>query len=404
MLFGHIKSHAQNVSEAGQRLESCASEGNTAAELKMPIQDPSSTSARVPQQEVEIIVAHELDGIQRDPEYGSKPSSAGGRDHHGGATALHTGGPGEAVPEAKHCQTSQKNRARTLFNTSSRCSGTKDLVKRTREAFLLQMAVDTRKAEILKLHEKAARKAEYLNKAESLLSKDAQKFDELLRSSDAAAHDAICEADNAARVAQEKAVAVRQLRQKLDATRARTALKRERVEEYLRYKAFLTHITPQEKIQTSVFDLYECPLQEWLKVQEEQSRERVEQQKHNWVQQQMEQQLQQHAAEMETIEDNFREKLQELERKKYRRSKAGNAARRELEEKAERRRKHLTRKLKSQADFEISFDAGKTAIAGLELYFQDPHEPLRLFRELEEENLFLIQNVQESVTVWHPLR
>lgn len=115
--------------------------------------------------------------------------------------------------------------------------GTKALVEKTREAFLLQMAVDTRKAgaladhlhkyqqrffksvteegasavtskpsmalvkmssssallftEILKLHDKAAQRAEYLRKAENLLSVDAQKFDEFLRSSDAAAHDAI---------------------------------------------------------------------------------------------------------------------------------------------------------------------------------------------------------------------
>lgn len=45
--------------------------------------------------------------------------------------------------------------------------------------------------EILKLHDKAAQKAESLRRAESFLSKDAQKFDEFLRSSDAAAHDAI---------------------------------------------------------------------------------------------------------------------------------------------------------------------------------------------------------------------
>lgn len=35
----------------------------------------------------------------------------------------------------------------------------------------------------------------------------------------------------------------------------------------------------------------------------------------------------------------------------------------------------------------------------MEIYFQDPHEPLRLFKELEEENLFLIQNAHENVLV-----
>lgn len=52
-------------------------------------------------------------------------------------------------------------------------------------------------------------------------------------------------ADEAARAAHEKAVAVRQLRQKLDATKARVASNREKIEEYSRYRSFLEHITPQ---------------------------------------------------------------------------------------------------------------------------------------------------------------
>lgn len=39
------------------------------------------------------------------------------------------------------------------------------------------------------------------------------------------------------------------------------------------------------------------------------------------------------------------------------------------------------------------------ALSALDLYFKDPQEPLRLFKELEEENLFLIQNAHETVTV-----
>ena len=43
--------------------------------------------------------------------------------------------------------------------------------------------------------------------------------------------------------------------------------------------------------------------------------------------------------------------------------------------------------------------AENLAVTGIDLYFQDPHEPLRLFKELEEENLFLIQNAHENVIV-----
>ncbi|KAL8440730.1 hypothetical protein Emag_007785 [Eimeria magna] len=233
--------------------------------------------ARLHQQEAGSIASPDFESSQGGPEHGSKPSTAQGSDScsatHEGAIAVGTHGFGAVLPENEHWQISQKDtRADVLNRASARCSGTRDLVERTREAFLLQMAVDTRKAdyvelckfkcrnedvsvysEILKLHDKAARKAESLNRAETLLAKDAQRFDEFLRSSDAAAHDAICE---------------------------------------------------------------------WLKAQEEQSRERLKQQKHNWAQQQMQQQLQQHAAEMEAIEDEMREKLQELDKKKFRGSKA----------------------------------------------------------------------------------
>lgn len=43
--------------------------------------------------------------------------------------------------------------------------------------------------------------------------------------------------------------------------------------------------------------------------------------------------------------------------------------------------------------------AEKLATTSMELYFQDPQEPLRLFKELEEENLFLIQNAHENTIV-----
>ncbi|CDI75417.1 hypothetical protein, conserved [Eimeria praecox] len=269
------------------------------------------------------------------------------------------------------------------LNLTEKRGGTRALVEKTREAFLLQMAIDTRKAEILKLHDRAAEKSEAVRKAETMLTRDAQKFDEFLRSSDAAAHEAIRKADEAARISQEKTTAVRHLRQKLDATKARAASNREKVQEYSRYRAFLTHITPQD----------------WLKDQEELSKERVQQQKQQWVQSQLQQQQLQYAADLEAIEEDLREKLQELEKKKSRGVKASAGPRKELEEKAEKKKRQLSRKLKTAAEFENMFDAENMALSAIDLYFKDPQEPLRLFKELEEENLFLIQNAQETVIV-----
>ncbi|XP_026192546.1 cilia- and flagella-associated protein 100 [Cyclospora cayetanensis] len=244
------------------------------------------------------------------------------------------------------------------------------------------MAVDTRKAEILKLHDRAAEKSEALRVAENMISKSAQKFDEFLRSSDAAAHEAIHKADEAARVAQEKAAAVQQLRQKLESAKARAASNSEKVEEYSRYRAFLEHITPHD----------------WLKDQEGKSRESVQKLKQQWVQAQLQQQQLQYATDLEGIDSELKEKLKELE-KKPRDSKANAALRKDMEEKAEKRKRQLTGKLKSVAELEELFESEKLALTGSHLYFQDPQEPLRLFRELEEENLFLIQTAHEHAIV-----
>ncbi|OEH77782.1 hypothetical protein cyc_03447 [Cyclospora cayetanensis] len=253
------------------------------------------------------------------------------------------------LPLQKRLQLDGKNES---IRRVSKRGSTRVLVEKTKEAFLLQMAVDTRKAEaayalsalgteILKLHDRAAEKSEALRVAENMISKSAQKFDEFLRSSDAAAHEAIHKADEAARVAQEKAAAVQQLRQKLESAKARAASNSEKVEEYSRYRAFLEHITPHVR-----------------------------------------------------IDSELKEKLKELE-KKPRDSKANAALRKDMEEKAEKRKRQLTGKLKSVAELEELFESEKLALTGSHLYFQDPQEPLRLFRELEEENLFLIQTAHE---------
>ena len=63
-------------------------------------------------------------------------------------------------------------------------------------------------------------------------------------------------------------------------------------------------------------------LQDWLKDQEESSRERVQMQKEQWVHTQLQQQQLQYAADLEAIENDLHEKLQDLERKKSRGAKA----------------------------------------------------------------------------------
>lgn len=63
-------------------------------------------------------------------------------------------------------------------------------------------------------------------------------------------------------------------------------------------------------------------MQDWLQDQEELCKERVQQQKQQWVQLQLQQQQKEYAADIVAIDEELNEKLQELDKKKSRGSKA----------------------------------------------------------------------------------
>ena len=66
-----------------------------------------------------------------------------------------------------------------------------DFIAKKREMFLVQMSLDTKKAEIQKLEKKAALKEEALRRSELMLEQDAERFDKFLKANDKNAHDAI---------------------------------------------------------------------------------------------------------------------------------------------------------------------------------------------------------------------
>ena len=60
----------------------------------------------------------------------------------------------------------------------------RDFLAKKREMFLVQMSLDTKRAEICKLEEKAKMKEEALQKSEVKLEEDAVRFDTLLKEND----------------------------------------------------------------------------------------------------------------------------------------------------------------------------------------------------------------------------
>lgn len=70
-----------------------------------------------------------------------------------------------------------------------------DFIAKKREMFLVQMSLDTKRAEIRKLEERAQQREEALKKSEQMLEEDALRFDQFLKDNDAKAVQAIKKAE-----------------------------------------------------------------------------------------------------------------------------------------------------------------------------------------------------------------
>ncbi|EPR58363.1 hypothetical protein TGGT1_297670 [Toxoplasma gondii GT1] len=211
------------------------------------------------------------------------------------------------------------------------------------------MAVETRKAEILKLHGKVARREEALRAADQQLTKEMQKFDEFLRATDQRAHMAMKEADEVGRIKMEKQQTIRELHERLSALNARISKYEEIVQEGKMYKSFLDKLSPPA----------------WIEEQEKKKQERIAIKRKEWAEKQLKLQQERIQKEVKDIDSETFEKISELEEKKR---KAGK-----------------------------SFDEdGEDDDGELPMYFTEPGQLLELFRQLEEQNLFLIQNAQEN--------
>jgi hypothetical protein len=79
-----------------------------------------------------------------------------------------------------------------------------DLIAKKREIFLLQMSLDTKRAEIKKLEERARQREEALKKSEQMLEEDALRFDAFLKENDEKVQEAIKKAEVEAKAKQDK--------------------------------------------------------------------------------------------------------------------------------------------------------------------------------------------------------
>ncbi|KAF1332128.1 hypothetical protein FI667_g3987, partial [Globisporangium splendens] len=227
-----------------------------------------------------------------------------------------------------------------------------DFISKKREMFLVQMSLDTKREEIRKLEEKAQLKEEAQKKSELMLEEDAVRFDTFLKENDKKAHEAIKRAEK---------------RRKPKRTNDMSKLT-EQLQDCLQYKAFLDELTPPE---------YEA---EQLDTKRQRQMQRLQKRKDK-IMAEWEIQKARALVEIEEREEIEKDRLEKD-------TKSNNKKKPEKSSKS----KEIVVPPMPNLDHMALTSSGEE----IPMYFQHPQQLLDIFTALEESNLFLIQNSQET--------
>merc|ERR1711904_462787 len=106
-----------------------------------------------------------------------------------------------------------------------------DFVEKKKEMFLVQMSLDVKKAEILKLDEEAKMKDDALKKSQAMLDEDVTRFDTFLQANDAKAHKAMKEAEDKTKKKQEKMQRIKQLKSEISIRLSEISKHKEKIQQ-----------------------------------------------------------------------------------------------------------------------------------------------------------------------------
>ncbi|XP_041459081.1 cilia- and flagella-associated protein 100-like isoform X2 [Lytechinus variegatus] len=241
-----------------------------------------------------------------------------------------------------------------------------DYIAKKREMFLVQYSLGVKRDEMRKLEEIASAEERKLELAEQYLEEDAAMFDEFLKENDKNSVEAIKIAEAETKAKMEKVQEIRKINEEIGRIRGEISKNEVLLKDYQLYKKFLDSLTPAE----------------W---KEENRTQRMEKRK---------------------LKNKDREKLTSASRKKVSSaSTEGRNSRSSMSKglgKASSRgsavkRATIQSPAKSEdearpADDDSDYESDEEP----ELFFSDPQQLLDIFADLEEQNLSLIQNSQET--------
>lgn len=241
-----------------------------------------------------------------------------------------------------------------------------EYIAKKREMFLVQMSLDTKREEIRKLEEKAQLKEEALQRSEQMLEEDAMRFDAFLKENDKKAHDAIKKAEEETKKKQEKSQEIKRLTQQIQALTSEMSKDSEALEDCLKYKTFLDMLTPPEWFQRH-------------RDNQEAKRRAIQKERHDKKYGEWELQKKR------LIEQHKKDQEAKLE-----------AAKKQRRNKDQVVEDDDSNKLVIPPAPKLEDEIVEIPEEEPPMYFTEPQQLMDIFAALEEQNLFLIQNSQET--------
>ncbi|KAJ1501072.1 Cilia- and flagella-associated protein 100 [Coelomomyces lativittatus] len=229
-----------------------------------------------------------------------------------------------------------------------------DFVVKKREMFLLQYALGVKKDEIKKLEQIAQAEEQKLLDDERSLEEDAAKFDAFLKENDKNSVEAIKRAEAETKAKLEKMSEIKKLNNQILQIRSEMSKNEDQLKDYQRYRQFLEKLTPIE----------------WLK---------------------------QHQKQKPTKPKNAQEDNSKKEKTTKKEKHVGG-------NKVLFGKKPIEEEESTAVEVHSEDDLHAEEESIMPLYFTDPQQLLDLFAELEESNLDLIQNCQETEETLEELR
>lgn len=253
-----------------------------------------------------------------------------------------------------------------------------EFIDKKKEMFLLQYSLTVKRDEIQKLEAMAAAEEMKLEKAEQFLEEDAVRFDEFLKQNDRNSVEALKQADKETKLKMEQVALIKSHTAQMMNIKSDISKCEEILKEYLMYKEFLFRLSPKEW------------KEEVLKKKKQRkkslplvSKEKEKQDSETKVSTSPipGRKSESHSSgKISLSRDSGRDpRLSSRQSMKTAGSKKMSNASYQAED-------------KSVSESLISSDSEEEP----ELYFNDPQQLLDIFSELEEQNLSLIQNSQET--------